>query len=74
MVLKNFTDNEAIERCISLRDNLPFDDELDVVRRWADKDALAQVINLAVKQVEEQNINTIKATDPKSELTKLTIQ
>lgn len=54
MALNNFTDNEAIERCISLRDNLSFDDELDLVRRWANKDALAQVINLAVKQVEEQ--------------------
>lgn len=47
MALNNFTDSEAIDRCIALRDRLPFDDELNLVPRWADKDALAQVINLA---------------------------
>lgn len=49
MALNNFTDREAIERVIELRDRLELDDDLPIVERWADKDALAQVINLAEK-------------------------
>lgn len=49
MALNNFTDAEAIERVIALRDRLKVNHELPLVEQWADKDALAQVINLAVK-------------------------
>ena len=49
MALNNFTDREAIERVIALRDRLELDPELPLADRWADKDALAQVINLAEK-------------------------
>lgn len=58
MALNNFTDEEAIGHCINLRDRLPFDEELELIPRWADKDALAQVINLAVKQIEERKNKT----------------
>ncbi len=47
MALNNFTDNEAIEICIALRDKLELDYELPLEERWREKDALAQVINLA---------------------------
>lgn len=45
MELNNFTDNEAIEICISIRDNLALDYELDLQDRWREKDALALLIN-----------------------------
>lgn len=54
MALNNFTDNEAIEICISLRDKLSMDDALPLKERWAEKDALAQVINLAVRNAREK--------------------
>lgn len=51
MALNNFTDNEAIDRVIALRDKLELDYDLPLKERWADNDALAQVINLAVEAV-----------------------
>ena len=49
MALNNFTDNEAIEIAIALRDRLELNPELPWQERWREKDALAQVINLAEK-------------------------
>ena len=49
MPLNNFTDNEAIERVVALRDKLELDPDLPIKDRWADKDALAQVILLAIE-------------------------
>ena len=54
MALNNFTDNEAIEICIAIRDNLALDYELDLQDRWRSKDALAQVINLAQERAKEK--------------------
>lgn len=54
MALNDFTDNEAIEICISLRDKLSMDYDLPLKERWAEKDALAHVINLAVHNVKEK--------------------
>lgn len=46
-MLNELTDSEAIEIAIMVRDELPMDLTLPLVRRWREKDALAQVINLA---------------------------
>lgn len=46
MALNIFTDSEAIEKCIQIRDELPLEGET-LEERWAKKDAMAQVINLA---------------------------
>lgn len=54
MALNNFTDNEAIEICISIRDNLALDYELELEDMWRERDALAQVINLAKERVKEK--------------------
>lgn len=54
MALNDFTDNEAIEICISLRDKLSMDYDLPLKERWAEKDALAHVINLAVHNAKEK--------------------
>lgn len=54
MALNNFTDNEAIEICIALRDRLELDDELPLKERWRDKDALAQIINLAEEFIKQR--------------------
>lgn len=53
MALNNFTDNEAIEICISIRDNLALDYELDLQDRWREKDALAFLINKFKKYKEK---------------------
>ena len=50
-MLNNFTDREAIEIAIEVRDELPMDLSLPLKRRWREKDALAQVINLAEKVI-----------------------
>lgn len=57
MTLNNFTDEEAIEIVIALRDILPFDYELPLKERWAKHDALAQVINLASERAKEKKKN-----------------
>ena len=49
MALNNFTDNEAIDIAVAIRDRLELNFELPLAERWAEKDALAQVINLAKK-------------------------
>lgn len=56
MALNNFTDEEAIEIVIALRDNLPFDfsEETSVAEKWRSRDALAQVINLASERAKEK--------------------
>lgn len=54
MALNNLTDNEAIEICISIRDNLALDYELDLEDRWRERDAMAVVINLAKERAEEK--------------------
>lgn len=46
-MLNKLTDREAIEIAIMVRDELPMDLTLPLQRRWREKDALAQVINLA---------------------------
>lgn len=46
-MLNKFTDREAIEIAVEVRDELPMDLTLPLQRRWREKDALAQVINLA---------------------------
>lgn len=53
MALNNFTDNEAIEICISIRDNLALDYELELEDRWKQKDALAFVVNKLKKYIEK---------------------
>lgn len=53
MALNNFTDNEAIEICISIRDNLALDYELNLEDRWREKDALAFLINKLKKYIEK---------------------
>lgn len=53
MALNNFTDNEAIEICISIRDNLALDYELELEDRWKDKEALTFVINKLKKYIEK---------------------
>ena len=59
MALNNFTDEEAIEIVIALRDNLPFDfdEETSVSEKWRDRDALAVVINLATERAKEKKNN-----------------
>lgn len=56
MALNNFTDEEAINIVIALRDNLPFDfdEETSVSEKWRDRDALAVVINLATERAKEK--------------------
>lgn len=56
MALNNFTDMEAIEIVIALRDRLPFDfdEKTPVAEKWRDRDALAQVINLATERAKEK--------------------
>ncbi len=56
MALNNFTDEEAIEVVIALRDNLSFDFDEDtpVAEKWRDRDALAQIINLASERAKEK--------------------
>lgn len=59
MLLNNFTDEEAIEIVIALRENLPFDfdEETPVAEKWHSRDALAQVINLASERAKEKKEN-----------------
>lgn len=59
MALNDFTDEEAINIVILIRDNLPFDfnEETPVAEKWRDRDALAQVINLATERAKEKNNN-----------------
>ena len=45
MALNNFTDEEAIEIVIEIRQELPLDLNKPLVERWRDKDALAHVVN-----------------------------
>lgn len=45
--MNDLTNNEAIEICMTLRDELPLDDNLPLKERWKNKDAMAIVINLA---------------------------
>lgn len=52
MALNSFTDEEAIEICILLRDKLELDFDLPLQMRWREKDALAHLINLAEKTKE----------------------
>lgn len=56
MALNNFTDEEAIEVVIALRDRIPFDfnEEMPVAKKWRDRDALAQIINLASERAKEK--------------------
>lgn len=54
MALNKFENREALEIAISVRDKLELDCELELKERWKEKDALAQVINLAEKYVEEK--------------------
>lgn len=57
MPLNNFADEEAIELVIALRDSIPLDYELPLQERWKEKDALAQVINLASERAKEKKAN-----------------
>lgn len=59
MALNNFTDEEAINIVIALRDNLSFDFDEDapVAEKWRDRDALAVVINLATERAKEKKNN-----------------
>lgn len=57
MALNNFTDSEAIEVCIALRDKLPFDENLSLKENWREKDALAQIIGLAEERIREKRQN-----------------
>lgn len=54
MALNVFTDDEAIDKVIALRDRLPLDEELPLQERWEDKDALAIVINLATEMAKKK--------------------
>lgn len=56
MALNNFTDEEAINIVIALRDNLSFDFDEDalVAEKWRNRDALAVVINLASERAKEK--------------------
>lgn len=56
-MLNKFSNKEAIERCIALRDRLPMDEALGLAERWADKDALAQLINIASGVLERNRSN-----------------
>ena len=59
MALNNFTDEEAIEIAIAVREGLPFDfdEETPVAEKWRNRDALAQVINLASEMAKEKKKN-----------------
>lgn len=57
MALNNFTDDEAVEIAIGLRNNLKIDFELPLQEQWREKDALAIVINLAVQRIKEKKAN-----------------
>lgn len=57
MALNNFTDNEAVEIVIGLRNNLKIDFELPLQEQWREKDALAIVINLAIERIKEKKAN-----------------
>lgn len=48
-MLNNLTNDEALEICRKIRDRLELDNELPLQERWREKDALAQIINLAEK-------------------------
>ena len=52
-MINNFSNEEAIEIVIQHRDEIGFDLSSDYAGRWATKDALAQVINLARERAEE---------------------
>lgn len=53
MALNNFTDSEAIEKVIQLRDELPLDDSKPLKERWEMKDALAYVVNRLEELIEK---------------------
>lgn len=58
MALNKFTDNEAIEECIALRDRIiqeNSDKGLPLKERWYIPDCLAVVINLATEYVKQGN-------------------
>lgn len=54
MALNNFSDREAIEIVIALRDKLELDFDLPLQERWREKDALAIVIGLASEKAKEK--------------------
>lgn len=56
MALNIYSNNEAIERVIAIRDKLKLDNNLDLKSRWADKDALSQVINLVEYYLQKEKI------------------
>lgn len=45
MSLNNFTDEEAIEIVIEIRQELPLNLNEPLVERWRNRDALAHVVN-----------------------------
>lgn len=53
-MLNNFSDQEAIEIAVAIRDRLELDNERPLPERWAEKDAMAQVINLAIIAANEK--------------------
>lgn len=60
MALNKFTDNEAIEECIALRDRIiqeNSDKGLPLKEIYREADALAVVINLATEYVKQGNKN-----------------
>lgn len=55
MAINNFTNEEAIEICIQLRDRVLIQNSKErypIKRLWLEPDALAKVINLAQKQAD----------------------
>ena len=44
-MLNKFTDQEAIEIAIEVRDNLELNGDLPLQERWREKDAIAHIVN-----------------------------
>lgn len=68
MALNNFTDNEAIEKVIQLRDELPLDENKPLKERWEMKDALAHVVNRLEELIEKDKKAEEKAREQSQSL------